>query len=280
MEFLDTLSQKMKIGEFEVLGFSRAGQGTSFVFPLLDICFDVAQGLPFHLNVKKYFITHGHLDHAAGLPYIASQKALNKSAPPEFFLPTSMIDPIHEIFKLWSKIEDFTIPYTIYPVTAHDQFELKPPYFIRPFKTVHRIESFGYSLFRKNKKLKAIYRGLTGIEIVGLKKQGVEVDEVKEEPLISFTGDTQIEVLSECSWLKNCRYLFIECTYLDDRKNVEHAKKWGHLHIDELIPLLDELNCEKIILIHFSRRYRAQEIPYLLLKKLPKKEQGRVVAFI
>lgn len=270
----------MRVAGIDIIGISRAGEGTAIVLPQYDLCFDVAQGLPWSLDVKHYFVTHGHLDHAAGIPYIAAQKSLNKVAPPHFYVPQSIETPLKKIMSLWNEIEGFQTPFTLTPVSRDRLFPLTPIHSIRTFGCAHRIETYGYTLLRQVKKLKKEFLGLAGPEIVQLKGKGVEVAELREEPLLSFTGDTRIEVLLESPEIKKSQILIIECTYLDERKSIEHATKWGHLHLTQLLPHLSEIESEKIILCHFSRRYSHYEIRKLLNQRIPSHEKDRVIPLI
>jgi ribonuclease Z len=79
---------------------------------------------------------------------------------------------------------------------------------------------------------------------------------------------------------KRPKILFIECTYLDDKKNVEKAREWGHIHLDEIIQNADSFKNEKIVLIHFSKRYSPKTIKELVYSKIPPSLTDRVECFI
>lgn len=260
-------------------GLSLSGIRTSVAVPELSISFDVAQGLPFNLHLKKYFLTHGHLDHAAGVPYIISQKNMHKEPMAEFYMPESVIEPLTEIMQLWGKIEGHQYRYQFIPVSEKSAIELNPKYFVRPFATLHRVPSFGYTVMGKNKKLKKEFAHLKGQDIQQAKAQGQAVDEIIESPLISFTGDTQIEFLQMSDQARKSKYLLMECTYLDSKKSVEHTRTWGHTHLDEIIPRLKDIESEKIFLIHISSRYSTPEALEILKARLPSSEQDRVILF-
>lgn len=260
-------------------GLSLSGIRTCLSLPDFGICFDVAQGLPYALHLKKYFITHGHLDHAAGIPYIISQKAMHNEPTPQFYMPPSLIEPMTKIMNLWQEIEKHEYRYDFHPTQVNVDIELSAQNFIRPFRTIHRIDSFGYGLFHKSKKLKTEYQNATRDEIRFLKAQGKVVDISAEKPLVAFTGDTEIEFLDHTPWVREAQILFVECTYLDDKKTIEQAKKWGHIHLDELIPRLSTLKNERIVLIHASSRYPTWEAEKILKTRIPKSEQDRIVLF-
>lgn len=260
-------------------GLSLSGIRTAISVPELSFCFDVGQGFPFLLNLKQFFISHGHLDHAAGIPYIISQKAMNHQEAPKFYMPPSLVNPMYEIMKIWQKIENHEYNYQFLPIKEDEKIPVKGNYFVRPFPTTHRIESFGYTLFQSQRKLVKECQGLSQNEILKIKNQGLEIHQHIETPLMTFTGDTQIEFLESRPWVKKSKVLLMESTYLDQRKTVEHARKWGHSHLDEIIPKLDDIESEKIVLIHISSRYPTDEALQILKQRIPARHQNRVDIF-
>lgn len=263
----------------EFQGLSLSGVRTCITYPALKLCFDVAQGLPFCLNMKHFFISHGHLDHAAGIPYIISQKAMHKEAPPNFYMPLEMIDPMTEIMKNWQILEDHKYQLQFTALKPGDRVDINPQYFVEAFPTVHRVPSQGYALFSKHKKLLPQYLHLSGPDIRDLKKAGHTIEEEIHQCLFAFSGDTQIEFLERSLIPQNAKILFIECTYLDERKSIEHAKKWGHIHLEELLLKLDSLQCEKIVLKHISSRYSTAQAEKILREKIPARHQPRILIF-
>lgn len=265
--------------KYKFYGLSLSGIRTAITMPDLSLAFDVAQGYPYLLNLKHYFISHGHLDHAAGIPYIISQKAMNTQEPPKFYMPESLVGPMDKIMKLWEEIENHTYSYEFIPVKGDYVIELNQQTYVKVFPTTHRIESYGFTVFEVHKKLKKEYLGLGRDEIVNLRRQGVDINEIIHTPVVSFTGDTQIEFLDSRDWVKKSKILIMETTYLDDRKTIEQARKWGHTHIDEVIPRLSEIEAEKIVFIHASSRYSDAEATRLLFEKIPQEYHSRVVMY-
>lgn len=265
--------------DYKFFGNSLAGIRTAITMPELSLSFDVAQGFPYLFNMAKFFISHGHLDHAAGIPYIISQKMMTSQKAGEFYMPHSLVQPLTEIMALWSKIEGFPYDFKFIGVKGDDEIQINNHHYIKVFPTIHRIESFGYTLFESKKKLKREYSYLSKDQIVDLRKQGNDVNEVIHTPIVSFTGDTQIEFLQERPWIKKSKILIMETTYLDSQRSVERARQWGHIHLDELIPHLDEIESERIVLIHASSRYSFSEMNKYLDEKIPKVHRGRVEFF-
>lgn len=260
-------------------GLSLSGIRTAIAMPEQSLSFDVAQGYPFLLNLKNFFISHGHLDHAAGIPYIISQKSMTRQPTAKFYMPASMVEPMDQIMKLWEKIEDHQYAYEFIPVHHDEKIQLNGQNFIKPFRTQHRVESYGYTFFESHKKLKKEFHHCTQKEIIELRRQQVEIHEVVDTPLVSFTGDTQIEFLESAPWIKKSKVLFLEATYLDEKKTIQNARDWGHTHLDEILPRLQDLECEKIVLIHISSRYSPHEIKRIISAKVPAEFTDRIEIF-
>lgn len=273
------LGAAYKYGDLEFYGVSLSGIRTSITIPNFGICFDVANGLPFSINLKKYFITHGHLDHASGIPYIISQKAMHNAPAPDFYMPNSLVAPMTLIMDTWEKIEKHQYKYKFHGIDETSVISINPFYEIRPFKTIHRVESFGYSLVNKNKRLKPEFDGKSQAELKKIRESGVELSEAVEKYIVSFTGDTEIEFLDLSPQIRQSKILFLETTYLDSTKSIQNAKDWGHIHLDELIPRLKSIESEKIVLIHISSRYSTPMALEILNQKIPAEFKDRVVLF-
>lgn len=264
---------------FELIGVSLAGCRTALYIPDLKIGFDAGFPFPFHLGTDHFFISHGHLDHSSAIPYIISQKNLNKQKPAHFFMPESLVQPLSEILELWQKIENHQYTYHFLPAIPKNRIPLNQQHFVMPFKAHHRIPALGYTLFQIKKSLKKDYIGQTRESIISMKSRGIAVDEIHEVPIMTFSGDSKIEFLWEEPWILNTKYLFIETTYIDDRKTREQARDWGHIHIDELIDVLPNIQSEKIILMHISSRYSDREAREIISKRIPKEYLDRVLFF-
>jgi ribonuclease Z len=70
----------------------------------------------------------------------------------------------------------------------------------------------------------------------------------------------------------------IECSFLlaDD---VDRARKYEHIHLEDILEHAERFENEAIVLTHFSQRYRPEEIRGAL-SDLPSALAGRVMAFL
>ncbi len=260
-------------------GYSIAGQTTSLFFNNAKICFDIGQGLPFNINAKLYCLTHLHADHGAGINYLLSQRSLFGFPTAPILLPQSAVDPIFKILKQWEKIEGFKFDFELIPMKAGTRFAFSKQYLIEAFPTNHRVESFGYLVYVKKKKLKKEFLGLERQELLDLKSRGQLLEEDVLEPKMAFTGDTKIEFLQNHKDLSRVELLFMECTNLDEKKSIEDTRKWGHTHLDEIIEKASFFENEKISLIHLSARYSSKEAEKILTEKLPESLREKVSLF-
>ena len=186
-----TIGAEYSYAGLNLKGISLSGIRTAISLPDYSFSFDVAQGYPFLLNLKQFFLSHGHLDHAAGVPYIISQKAMNNQEAPKFYMPKSLVEPLDRIMKIWQEIEGHQYKYEFIGVEADMEIPVKGNHFVKVFPTTHRIDSFGYTLFENHKKLAPKYQGLSRDELMKLRNEGHDLNEVTAVPLVSQCAEIQ-----------------------------------------------------------------------------------------
>lgn len=261
-------------------GISEGGIRTSICIPRYSLLFDIGAIPHEKIHIENVLVTHGHLDHAAGIPYYISQRSLQKLKAPNIYVNESMYENTKKILQLYSEIEGFEYSYNLVSTTQNKEYPLSGNTFFKALKTTHRIPSQGYTIFERVKKLLPEFLNLSGNEIVEQKNKGTNLTEDKETPLVSFSGDTQIEYILDHKEVRESKILFLECTYVDKDRDVERARMWGHTHLDEIFAHAKEFKNEKIVLIHFSKRYQNSFIKNIVRKKTPDILKGRLHCFL
>lgn len=267
--------------DLRLVGYSIAGTSTSIAFPEADVLFDVAQGLPFQTAYNTILLTHAHMDHASGLPYLISQKSMQQRPKPVVYMPEAAIEPLSKIMKLWEEIDEFQYAYEFKAAKPGEEISLKPGYFAKTFPTFHRIPSQGYTVFRRRKKLKPEFIQLSKTDpqaLARLRREGAQLEAEIEENLVSFTGDTKIEFL-QSDQARKSRLLVMEVTYWDSKKSVENAREWGHIHLEEFLHALPKIEAEKIVLIHVSARYSTKDLREIIEARVPEHLKPKLLIF-
>lgn len=266
----------IKVDELEIIGYSVAGEETVVAMPQLDVCFDIGKAPDQIIPINNVLLTHGHMDHAAGIAYYLSQRNFCGISAGTILAPKNLIKPIREIIDAWIRLDGNKIPANLVGVKPGDEYQIKPNLIARVFPTKHSKGSVGFSVIEKRKKLKPEYTGLTGPQIVELKKQGVEIDYPLEFPIVTYLGDTQYVDFSQLKYIVESKILIAECTFYEG-EHTGRAEAGRHMHIDEFVTLLTKLQNEHIVITHTTQRTPMHEIRRILKKALPKDKYDRVI---
>jgi ribonuclease Z len=259
----------IEIDDLEIIGYSVAGEETVVAIPQLDVCFDIGKAPDQIISINHILLTHGHMDHAAGIAYYLSHRKFCGMPAGTILAPQNLLQPIRDIIKAWGWLDGNKIPVNLVGIKAGDEYQIKPNLFARVFPTKHSKGSVGFSVIEKRKKLKSEYSGLTGPQIVELKKQGIEIDYPLEIPIVSYIGDTQYVDFSQLKYIAESKILIAECTFYEDEHS-GRAEAGKHMHIDEFTTLLKNLKNEHIVVTHTTLRTPMREIRKILRKALPK----------
>jgi ribonuclease Z len=216
------------------------------------------------------------MDHAAGIAYYLSHRLFCGLSPGTVLAPPNTLGPIRQILEAWSKLDGSRIKGNLVPVCAGDEHAIKPNLFVRVFPTKHTRGAVGFAVLERRKKLRSEYQGLTGPQLVELKRQGVEIDRPLEIPLVSYLGDTQYVDFSQLDYISNSRLLIAECTFYEE-EHAGRAEAGRHMHIEELGPLLERMNNEAILLTHLTQRTSLSDARRMLKAKLPSAVFRKVV---
>ena len=273
-----------------VSGFSISGLATYIQLPELDFCIDMGECPLSATSINHVFLTHAHGDHARCLMrHHSLRKMMGVERESVYYMPEYICDGARDWIRSEAMFEGvpenkFRYP-EIVPVTAGDiQFlEHRKDLAFEAFDVKHSIPAMGGTLYYYKKKLKDEYLGKSADEIIQLRKQGIEITREVYDPLVSFMGDCMGESLLENYRVFQSKVLITECTFLAP-EDYEMSHKKGHTHIRQIADALnrmgDRVECEKIILAHFSMKYSEKYIQEALKKAIPEKFKEKVVAFI
>ena len=260
------LSQ-VQVGDILLAGYSVAGEETVILAPELDVSFDIGKCPREALTVSHVLLSHGHMDHVAGLPYYFAQRDFQGNPTGVALVPADLVAPLEDLMRAWGRVEGHVPPYRFVGLTDGDEYEIRRGLIARAFHTRHIRGSLGFALVDVRKKLKDEFHGLSGPQIVERKKQGVEVTRRVEYPLVAYLGDTGVCNYSDRPYVADARVLLLECTFFDT-EHAGRARAGRHIHVEDLPKVLEGMNNERIILVHVTRRTNMSEARKILRKSL------------
>ncbi len=269
----------VKIDGLEIIGYSVAGEETVVAIPQLDVCFDIGKAPDQIISINNCLLTHGHMDHAAGIAYYLSHRNFNGQSPGNVLAPKNLIPSIQRILDAWEQLDGNSIPANLIGVGPGDEFQIKPNLFTRVFPTKHSKGSVGFTVIEKRKRLKPEFGGLTGPQIVELKKQGIEIDNQLELPLVTYLGDTQFVDFSQLEYVKKSKILIAECTFYET-DHTGRAEAGKHMHITEFAKLLESMDNKYIIVTHTTHRTPMADIRKILKDSLSEKIYQKTILFM
>lgn len=260
---------------YRVQGISIAGEQTCVQVPELDIAFDIGLCPRPALASPWVAISHGHMDHVAGLPYYFSQRMFQKIGVGKCVCPAALERPLLNMMAAWVAVEQQRTPHEIIGLEPDQQIEIKNNIFLRAIEVLHTVPALGYAIIEKRSKLKPEFSELPQEKLRELKSSGVEITRTLEIPLVAYTGDCEFGPYLFRDEFASAKIVLTECTFLED----EHRSRAGvgkHLHIDDIARMLPVWQADAVVLVHVSRRTNMQTSRQHLLKLVGEELASRV----
>jgi len=259
----------LRLGELSIEGWSRAGEETWFRVHPPGLGFDAGRGAAALVGARDLFLTHGHLDHALGVPWLLSQRKLQRAGATRVVCPRGVAADLRDFVAAAERLEGVEYVHEIVELAAGERVEVARDLAVEAFEVDHVVPGLGYHLVRRRHRLRPELRDLPGAAIARLRAEGRSVEEEHEEIWLSYTGDTGPGVFTSAPKLPDSRVLLIECTFLGERTR-QRGGLYGHLHLDDLVAHADRLSrCEAIVLFHLSRRHAGGELERAVARLLP-----------
>ncbi|MGB2987421.1 MAG: MBL fold metallo-hydrolase [Phycisphaerae bacterium] len=264
-----------QLGGIRIVGFSLAGEEAVVAAPEYNVCFDVGRAPREVVSIDNICLTHGHMDHAAGVAYYFSQRTFVGNSPGRVIVHRGLAQSIQKLMDIWSDIEGHPSPCEVYGVEPLEDVLIRRGLLIRPFMVNHTAHSLGYTLIEVRHKLKPEFHGKSGPQLVALKCQGIEIESRMEAPLLTYTGDTAIGRWLRLDFVQRSRGVILECTFFD-REHVSRARAGRHIHVSDLPEILAALPESQIMLAHLTRRTDLRHAKHILEQVIKPDDLERV----
>jgi ribonuclease Z len=262
----------------EIEGVSIAGHESFYKVPGFRVLLEFGRAPDDTVGYATVCLTHGHLDHAAGLAHHASRRTLQGLSPARIFAPEEAVPDLEAWLAISHRLEDVEYGVHVTPAVPGRTVALRNDLELKFLPGRHRVPTIGYLFSEVRRKLKDEFLDLPGERIAALRAGGAEVTRRVETPLLAYPGDCGAAIFEAAPELFGARVLLIECSFLlpEDR---DRARVYEHLHLEDFLQRADLFRNEAIVLTHFSQRYRPTEIREAL-GSLPEALARRVVLFL
>jgi len=260
---------------YRIQGVSIAGEQTVVQAPEFDLVFDIGLCPRIALSARFVALSHGHMDHTAGLPYYFSQRVFQKIGTGTCLCPAELAPALRRMMQAWVDVEQQRTPHEIVGLEPDEDFRIKNNTVLRSIRVSHTVPASAYAIIEHRTKLRDEFTDLPQSRLRDLKKEGVEITRDVQVPIIAYTGDTEHGPYLYREEFAAARIVVTECTFFEDQHR-KRSRIGKHLHLDDLASLLEAWQAEAVVLVHLSRRTSIAEARTRLEQTIGPDQAARV----
>jgi ribonuclease Z len=259
---------ELRFGDLRIEGWSRAGDDNWFRVHPPGLAFDVGRGALQLAGAQDVFLSHGHLDHAMGIPYVLSQRSLHRLVHTRVFCPAEILEPLGAFIVAAERLERARYRYDLIPLSPGDRVAVGRGLAVEAFATDHVVPTLGYHLWRSRQRLAPAFAGLAREELIALRQRGVETAESVEYLWLSYCADTGPRLFELEPRIFDSKVLMMECTFVGEEHR-DKGERFKHLHLGDIARHAEQFRNEALVLHHLSRRFRVEELRAEVDRRLP-----------
>jgi ribonuclease Z len=259
------LPHEFSLGTLTLQGASRATAASYWRLKELDVVFDMGHCPQSFIGVSRVFLTHCHLDHAMGTVYWAAQRQMMRMPGGTIFVPEGTEEGMRRVLTSWAVMQGPRGRYDcdVVAMGDGDEVEVQRGVAVRAFRTEHSVPSQGYLVIERKEKLRGEFVGLSPADVGRLKREGKDVTTRVTNVVFAITGDTTRLPFDRTPEVAEAETLVGECTYVTP-DHAHLARPMSHLHLSDYGDVAEELRTKRLVLTHFSLRYKEEDIAELV----------------
>ena len=259
-------------------GVSIAGHESYFKLPGFRVMLEFGRAPEDTLGYSTIALSHGHLDHAAGLAHHASRRTLTGLGPARVFAPAEAVPDLETWLHACERLE--AVPYgtRIDAAVPGETVALRRDLDLTFLPGRHRVPTVGFLFSEVRHKLLDEHAGASGEEIAARRAGGVPITRRETIPLLAYPGDCGPAIFEAAPEILRAKVLLIECSFVapEDR---DRAHAYEHLHVSDFAERASLFENETIVLTHFTLRSSVEDIR-VAVGELPESLRSRVVLFL